>query len=348
MNDTRPGATQDALSIPEASALAGYTDAELLDFYTRHGGYRARFEDKHRFTDRFLARYHESLFYYRHFYDDYAAVGDPERCREAFYFIPGYNGTPGQMRFGLPSLYQKFGRDIYLRGLYLDEFSSRRPSWMKYSAANLALRRRRIVDDLNEMSRRFRRLRIIVSSTGFYYLLAVWPEIESGDCEHILYWVSCAPDRVSPSRAERLFYPLNGFTWEGRKWFAYPNQQALRFINPECSTIKRWRHHRQARTFFKNDLESRFRCAGLSWDFASPDCITFALEDNLQCFRRHGRKLEMKTHVLAAIRDGFWDDSSPAVIEATMDRYLARKRIIFKETSHLWVVTPENIAELIG
>ncbi len=349
MIEARPGtAPVDALSIPDASELAQYSDQSLKQFYARHPGYRARFEDRHLLTDLFVARYHESLFFYKYYYDDLRLVGDPERCSEAFYFIPGFNGTPGQVRFGLPSLFEKFGRDLYLKGLYLDEFSCRQPSWMKYSAKNLQKRRQRIVADLGEMAQRFSRIRVVASSTGFYYFLAAWPEIEKNGCEFILYWVSCAPDSLAESRAEKLFYPINGFTWEGKKWFAYPNHQWLRFINPETSTRKRWRYRRQKKLFFKNDLESRFWCGGVLWDYASRDSINLMLNSNLEIFRRHGQPLDLEAHVLAAVKDGFWDDSSPEHIEQTLDKYLANRRILYKETSHLWVVTPENIAELIG
>ena len=332
------------LDVPE---LAGSGDTRLSEFYTGDAAYLSKFANRHLLTDIFLERYHESLFYYKSFYDDLEQIGNPDTCTEAFYFVPGFNGTPGQMRFGLPSLIKKFGSNIFMKSLYLEEFSSKRPTWTKYSGQHLQLRRLKIVQDLEEMSAKFPRIRIITSSTGFYDFLAAHPQIDRSGCEHILYWVSCAPDQVSCPSTESILYPVNGFTYEGNKWYAYPNQQFLRLFNPECSTRKRWRYGRQRKIFFKNDLESRFFCFGLLWDYASWDCVTKMLKNNLDEYHRHGQPVELETHVMAATKDGFWDDSSPEVIEKTLDKYLVNKRIIYKKTSHLWVVTPEHITDLI-
>ena len=132
MTDSESGGATDNLVRLETSRLAGISDQQLGDFYTGNAKYRSKFEGRHRLTDSFLRRYHESLFYNKNFYDDLEQVGNPQTCTEAFYFIPGFNGTPGQARFGLPSLVKKFGHNIFLKGLYLEEFSSRRPTWMKY------------------------------------------------------------------------------------------------------------------------------------------------------------------------------------------------------------------------
>ena len=332
------------LDMPE---LAGISDRQLSDFYASNTKYLSKFEGGRLLTDVFLERYHESLFYYKSFYDDLEQVGNPETCTEAFYFIPGFNGTPGQMRFGLPSLIKKYGNNIFLKSLYLKEFSSKRPTWMKYSGQHLQLRRLKIIQDLEEMSAKYPRIRIITSSTGFYDFLAAHSQIKKSGCEHILYWVSCAPDQISRPFTEKIFYAVNGFNYEGNKWYAYPNQQFLRLFNPECSTHKRWRHKPQRKVFFKNDLESRFFCFGLLWDYTSWDCISKMLKNNLDAYHSCGQPIELETHVMAATKDGFWDDSRPEVIEKTLDKYLVNKRVIYMETSHLWVVTPENITDLI-
>ncbi len=347
MIGSRPESIVAAAVTPDLSEMASCTDEQLKDFYARNREYLAKFEDRQPFTDLFLRRYHNSLFYYKHFYDDVFVIGNPATSTEAFYFVPGYNGTPGQMRFGLPSLIKKFGMNIYLRSLYLDEFSARRPAWLKYTADHLQRRRQKLIEDLREMSRIFPRIRIIVSSTGFYDFLAAYSQLGKSKCEYILYWVSCAPDRISRPLVEKILYRVNGFTYEGRKWFAYPNQQWLKIVNPECSTRKRWRCGPQHKAFYKIDLESRFYCLGLLWDYASPDCVNFMLKNNLDIHYSVGQPIDLETHVLAATRDGFWDDSSPAAIERTLGRYLVNKKIIYRETSHLWVVTPENISALI-
>ena len=108
-----------------------------------------------------------------------------------------------------------------------------------------------------------------------------------------------------------------------------------------------WKYNQQKIVFFKNSLESRFTCLGLLWDYASWDCINFFLNSNLKIYQKSGQLIDIETHVLAATKDGFWDDSRPEVIEKTLNKYIVENRAIYKATSHLWVVTPENISELI-
>lgn len=304
-------------------------------------------EDRHILTDRFLDRYHESLFNYRHFYDDLDEYGNPETCNEVFYFISGMSGTAGQIRFGLPSILKRFGNKIYAKCLHLDEFSHHRPTWTKYTEDNLHKRRQKIVQDLLELCERFPRVRVVTSSTGFYDFLGSFQKLGAIEDQLILYWLSSAPDQVSRSIWESYFYRLNGFTYDGMKWYAYPNHSLLKCFNPECGTNIHWRHGQQKNIFYKNDVESRFSYLGMQWDYVSTECFNFILQDNLDIFRRIGRKVEFETHVLAATRDGFWDDSSPEVILATVDKYIGKRRILFKETSHLWAVTPENLFELL-
>lgn len=310
-------------------------------------GQLAEIQDRHFLTDHFLKRYYDSLSTFRHFYDDLYEYGNPETCNEVFYFIPGMSGAPGQLRFGLPSIMQRFGNRIYVKCLHLDEFSSHRPTWTKYNKENLEKRRQKIAHDLTEMSKRFARIRVVVSSTGFYDFLGSYQQLEQIEDKLVLYWLSCAPDQVSESVWESYFYRVNGFSHEGMKWYAYPNLQLLKYLNPECGTKTRWKHRGQKNVFYKNDLESRFSCFGMLWDYVSTECFNFILQNNLDEFRKTGRIVEIETHVLAATRDGFWDDSSPEIIMGTMDKYIAQRRTIFKETSHLWVVTPDNLYELL-
>lgn len=84
------------------------------------------------------------------------------------------------------------------------------------------------------------------------------------------------------------------------------------------------------------------------WDYVSTDCFNFVLNSNLDVFHRSAEHIDIETHILAATRDGFWKDSSPANIERTLDKYLARKQVIYKPDSHLWVVTPDNLSELMA
>ena len=72
----------------------------------------------------FKSRYFESLGFYKHFYDDIWQYGSEENPDKVFYFIPGINGTPGQIRFALPSIFKQYGPNIYIKCCYLEEFSS--------------------------------------------------------------------------------------------------------------------------------------------------------------------------------------------------------------------------------
>jgi len=331
-----------------ALTLTGKTDEQLKLVYTRDPDYLSEFHDRHFLTDRFLKQYHDSLFYYRHFYDDFYAYGNPDTCTEAFYFVPGFSGTPGQIKFGFPSFIKVFGSNIYAKGLYLDEFSCCHPNWIKYTEKHLEKRRQKIVQDIKEMTERFPRVRVLVSSTGFYDFLAAYPQLGEIKNKLILYWVSCAPDQVSGSIWESYFYRFNGFTYAGMKWYSCPNHQCLKFLNPECGTKITWKYDRQKNVFYKNDLESRFFCFGLLWSYISSDCFNFVLKSNLSVYQKSGQPIDIETHVLAATKDGFWDDSRPEVIEKTLDKYLVNKRVVYKKASHLWVVTPENLSELMG
>ena len=202
--------------------------------------------------------------------------------------------------------------------------------------------------DLVELTEQFPKVKVVVSSSGFYDFLATNKFLQDIKDNLTLYWVSCAPDSVSESKWGNFFYKLNGFTYSDHKWFAYPNLQILKLLNPECSPRKVWRDQDQKNVFYKNDLESRFYCYGFLWDYISADCFNFVLRSNLDLFHQSPEPIDIETHVLAATKDGYWDDSRPANIERTVDKYILNKRILYKETSHLWVVTPENLSELFG
>ncbi len=320
---------------------------ELLQYYISNGAYLSTFNQKGIFTDIFLKRYHQSLFYYKHFYDDFHEYGNRTDSNEVIYFIPGFNGTPGQIRFGFPGLIKRFGHNIYIKCLYLEEFSSKYPYWLKYTEENLEKRRDQIVSDLYDLSKLNKVIHVFVSSTAFYDFLSIYSRISDIKDRMILYWGASAPDSVSPTKWEKLFYKFNGFIRDGSIWYAYPNHSLLTKVNPECEDRVYWKNGNQRNVFFKNDIESRFFVSGLLWDYVSTDCFNFIMKSNLKNFEENGERVDMDVRILAATNDGFWDDSSIENIKRTMEKYIIRKRIIFKPTSHLWVVTPENIEELL-
>lgn len=333
-------------TLPQAPSSEINRNNELFNYYSNNTEYLKLFSNRHFLTDRFLKKYYQSLFYYKHFYDDLNEYGNISTCNDVFYFIPGFNGTPGQIKFGIPSILKVFGNDVYIKSLYVEEFSCKYPTWLKYTKETLEKKRTQIIKDIHQLSQSGKKIRIVVSSSGFYDFLATYPELMKYENNLILYWISCAPDKVSESPWEKAFFPFNGFTFKGHNWFAYPNIQAIKFLNPECGSFKKWHWDGQKNHFGKNDLESRFYQFGFMWDYVSPSFFNEVLKLNLDVFHELKQKVKIETHVLAATDDGFWDDSSEENISATLSRYIASPKILFKKTSHLWVVTPEHLTHL--
>ncbi len=318
-----------------------------LKKYLEHDvSYQNQFQDKQLLTNQFLKKYHYSLFYYKHFYDDFHEFGNKLESDFIFYFIPGFNGTPGQIKFGIPSILRAFGNNVYIKSCFLPEFSCNLPTWLKYTQANMELKRKAIVKDLTELAKLGKKVRVVVSSSGFYDFLSIFPKLSPIKSQLILYWVSCAPDKVSSSPWEKVFYKINGFKFQNFKWFSYPNIQLLKFLNPECGTKKRWTSGGQRNLFRKNDLESRFYKFGIMWDYISTGLFNEFLKLNLDIFKIENQKIDIETHALAATKDGFWDDSSIDNIRSTIEKYIVDAKIFYKKTSHLWIVTPEHLYEM--
>ncbi|MCI0652942.1 MAG: hypothetical protein L0Y38_01465 [Methylococcaceae bacterium] len=297
------------------------------------------------FTELFKSRYRDSLDFFRSFYDDIAEYGNPVKARHAFYFVPGFNGAPGQIRFALNSLVLAFGPEIYLRCLDSEDFSAKKPVWGKYTPQSMERKRAAFVKDIIELGERFEHLTVIVSSSGFYDFLAGFTQLPDSIKPRIkLAWIACAPDRSEPSKWEPLFYALNGFTLNGHRWFAYPNHNWLSFINPECNANIKWAYGPQRKTFFKNDLESRFYVWGLLWDYLSFDLYNWVTGNNIGQSRF---PIDIECAVMVATEDGYWLGKEKSEIESVVYRYLSNATILYRKTTHLWVTVPENISALI-
>ena len=298
-----------------------------------------------RFAPHFQNRYLRSLADYKFFYDDVAEIGCPATAEHVFYFVPGVSGTPGQMRFMLPSLTRVFGPHLYLKALHLPEFSARRPIWEKYTAANLDRKLARLRADLTALLARHARVTVMCSSNGFYDFAAAvsdWPRAPLAGRLHLV-WGACAPDHFEPTPWEKIFFPLNGFTHDGHRWFAYPNHNAFTRLNPETSTSLAWRDAHQSRTLYKTDLESRFRCWGLDWDYVSTDQLGRAVEHVVKQIKH---PWDLPSEALVAADDGYWQGRPRAAVEQIVRSYLPHSHIAFKPASHLWVVNPTNLTEL--
>lgn len=294
----------------------------------------------------FKQRYLESLRFYKHFYDDINEYGNRDNPSKVFYFIPGISGVPGQVRFIFPSLYRAYGSEIYVRCCHHPAFSAARPIWEKYKTENLDQKRDVIVADLSALLSRYGEVVVIASSNGFYDFAYAWRAMNHASAAaHVkLLWGACAPDRFAETPWEGVFFRLNGFVHGGHRWFAYPNHNLLRFVNPETATSYSWRHERQCKTFYKIDLESRFVCFNLFWDYISIDCFNAMIE---HLVRGADGPLDLEAHVLVAANDGFWQRRGEAEVRAVIGRHLTPKSVVFKKSSHLWVVVPENATELL-
>lgn len=298
------------------------------------------------FTHRFKKAYLDSLHDHRFFYDDIAEIGNAAEARHVFYFVPGMNGTPGQMRFVLPSIIRNFGPSVYLRALYLPEFSAHAPIWEKYTPTNLERRLDRLRSDLTGLLACHSHFTVICSSNGLYDFCAAVETFKATDIESRiqLIWGACAPDNYSSTPWEKVFFPLNGFVHHGHRWFAYPNHNFISVLNPETGTSFDWQD-RHPRRLHKVDLESRFRCFGLQWDYLSTGQLGEAARYMVRKIQRpwHG-----PAEALVAENDGFWQGVDRPDIEQSIRRYLPNAHCEFKDSSHLWVVNPTNVTELFS
>jgi hypothetical protein len=293
----------------------------------------------------FLADYRRSLSDYRFFYDDLAEMGNPDQAKHVFYYVPGISGSPGQMRISLPSLVRVFGPRVYLKGLDVPEFSASRPIWEKYTIPNTNRKLEQIREDLAALLRRFHRFAVICSSNGLYDFLAAAATFQPGELESRveLAWVSVAPDRFSPTPWQRLLFPLNGLVFQEHEWFAYPNHRAFRFINPEVPGSFAWREGHQERRFHKKDLESRFRCFGLEWDYISPSQFSDIAQ---YVVAQIGRQWNAPAEALVAANDGYWQGASLEAVESVVRRYVPQAHCEFRPGSHVGVVNPTNLTDV--
>ena len=296
-------------------------------------------------TEKFLKAYENSLKnVYRYFYDDFYEYGNRD-AEHAIYFIEGIGGVPGQIRFAFPSLIRYFGTNIYIKCLHLKEFSSQEFIWNKYTIENINKKRDKIITDLNNLAKKHKRITIVASSNGFYDFLYAYPKLNKIIQKKAeLVWCAVAPDHFEKTKYENLFYNLNGFTKDNHRWFAFPNNNLLKLLNPELKLIHKWKYKGLRRIFYKNDLEFRFKHLGLWWAYASITCYNEILKhitDNSKY------PINIKSYILVAATDGYWQGKSLSEIQEHLDKYLTNKEVIYKKASHLWLLMPDNIADIL-
>lgn len=298
------------------------------------------------YTKAFIKAYERSLeVHYRYFYDDFNEYGNKE-ARQAIYFIGGIGGVPGQIRFAFPSIIKYFGTDIYIRSLSLKEFSAKEMIFNKYTLENMDKRREKIVADLNGMGEKYQSITIVASSNGFYDFLYAYAGLSRQVLSKSeLIWCAVAPDHFEATRWEGFFYRINGFTKDGHRWFAFPNANWLEAFNPELKLTHQWKFQGIKKTFYKYDLEFRFRCLGLWWGYTSVDCFNAMLS---YMIKKSVYPINMKSYILVATNDGYWQGKTKNDIERHLNRYLSRKQAIYKPSSHLWLLMPEHISQLLS
>ncbi|RWX45546.1 hypothetical protein H206_02662 [Candidatus Electrothrix aarhusensis] len=282
---------------------------------------------------------------YRQFYDDFFEYGN-RSAETALYFIPGINGVPGQIRFALPSLMKRYGTDIYVRCLNVPEFSSKAFIWEKYIPANMDRKRAQIVSDLNELGETYKHVKIIVSSNGIYDFMFALSGVDQCLLEKaVLFWVSVAPDSFEPTQWEKLFYRINGFQEGGHRWFAVPNSNMLKMLNPEVSVWHQWKRGGIQKKWTKTDIEFRFRCFGMLWMYISISGFNHILE-----YMRKDADfpIRIKSYILAATEDGYWQGKPESAITKLIDRYFVNREVLYRKVSHLWVLDPDNLDDLLS
>ncbi|MEE9354063.1 MAG: hypothetical protein V3U75_00580 [Methylococcaceae bacterium] len=297
-------------------------------------------------TETFKTNYLKSLTEdYKFYYDNLAVYGQQKPDNPTFYFIPGINGVPGQIRFALPALHRQFGHEIFIQCLNLPEFSAQTPIWEKYTLANITKKASAIAHDLNSMSFCRDQLMVVASSNGFYDFLHAYGQLTDETREKIrLFWVASAPDSFQPTRWHDFFYRLNGFEHNDHQWVAFPNHNLLKRLNPETSTSFNWTHQKPHKKLMKHDLESRFRCFGVYWGYASISCFNEMLQ---YCISQLEQPITIPTFILTAQNDGYWQGASQQAITQNLTQYVENPDILFEDRSHLWVVTPENLTKLL-
>lgn len=282
---------------------------------------------------------------YTLYYDDLSEYGNPLTATEVFYFIPGVNGVPGQVRFILPSLLQHFGKNIYIKCVYLDEYSASRPVWEKYTIPNCNQRKKIIVQDLLELASRYPRINVLTYSHGFYDFLHASNDLATIHTQLTLHWTACAPDQLAPpNHWLKQLYKMNGFEHEGYRWLAFPCNNQLAWINPEMTTTYQWRKGKEHRIFYKHDLVTRFKVMKLYWNYVSLDAFNACLEWSLRAFQK---PLTFPSYVLIAGKDGYWAGVKMDKIVATIEKYLANPKILIKPTSHSWAAEPGNMEDFL-
>ncbi len=282
---------------------------------------------------------------YTLYYDDLSEYGNPATATKIFYFIPGFDGVPGQIRFVIPSLIRKFGKNIYIKCLYLNEYSSQKAIWEKYTLDNCDKKKDVVAQDLLNLAKHHPHIHVIALSNGFYDFAYATTELAAIMSRLTLYWAACAPDSFLNNVLFNQMYKLNGFKEKEYRWAAIPSHNWLAILNPELARTYTWKKGLESRTFHIDDLITRFPCCKLMWFYISIDAMNAYVE---RCLMNIRHPLNIHSYALIASNDGFWPNNKAEDKIKILKKYLANPATLTKKNSHCWVAEPSNMNEFIN
>ena len=58
--------------------------------------------------------------------------------------------------------------------------------------------------------------------------------------------------------------------------------------------------------------------------------------------------IRIKSYILAATEDGYWQGKPESAITKLIDRYFVNREVLYRKASHLWVLDPDNLDDLLS
>lgn len=272
---------------------------------------------------------------------------DQDNPEIILYFIHGLGGAPGQVNLLLPTIRHLLQRPFYMMAMHLPELDVRLPFLERYKPGTEGKIRRKILQDLELLAGRYPDRKIIVtaSSHGMYDFVFAYPDIPVALRQRmVLCWLACASDDYDKLESRyhallRFLYFVTGYRQEGYRWSFGINHDRLTFLNPEASrSFSAVDLQGERVTYYKRDIEMRFRCLGLEW--TDPTSVEFIRQYQQRQLANFQRITDIKCYVLGALKDGYWFDSSEENMARTVSRYIDNYDLSLVDTSHLWCVTP--------
>jgi hypothetical protein len=89
----------------------------------------------------------------------------------------------------------------------------------------------------------------------------------------------------------------------------------------------------------------RFRCFGMLWMY-----VSISRFNELLAYVRKDATfpITIPSYILAATADGYWQGKPQSEITKLIDRYFVDKEVLYRKASHLWVLTPDNLDDLLA